>query len=55
MTGKWTGAYADAMARLSVLGIPADTASGFVDCTGALPQGSNRRDVRAAPINDRAR
>ncbi|GAB7354558.1 hypothetical protein MBLNU459_g5013t1 [Dothideomycetes sp. NU459] len=49
--GKWTSSFADAMARLSVLGIPAATASGFVDCTGALPKGtSSKRDIRAQPI-----
>ncbi|KAG9577960.1 hypothetical protein KCU77_g13265, partial [Aureobasidium melanogenum] len=54
--GKWTSSFADAMARLSVLGIPASTQANFIDCTNALPQGtSSKRDIRAAPINDRAR
>lgn len=55
-TGKWNSAFADAMQRLSVLGIPAATANTFIDCTGALPAGtSSKRDIRAAPINDRIR
>lgn len=54
--GKWTSAFADAMYRLSVLGIPAATSKNFIDCTNALPKGtSSKRDIRAAPINDRAR
>ncbi|KAI4724150.1 heme peroxidase [Aureobasidium sp. EXF-10728] len=54
--GKWTSSFADAMARLSVLGIPASVQANFVDCTSALPRGtSSKRDIRAAPINDRAR
>ncbi|THZ32455.1 heme peroxidase [Aureobasidium pullulans] len=54
--GKWTSSFADAMFRLSVLGIPSSSQSGFVDCTNALPRGtSSKRDIRAAPINDRAR
>ena len=43
------------MFRLSLLGVPSNTSSQFVDCTGALPHGSFRRDVRAAPINGRVR
>lgn len=52
--GKWTGKFADAMTRLSVLGVPGG-AAGLVDCTAALPGGTKRRDVRAAPVDDRAR
>jgi hypothetical protein len=33
----WKAAYADAMFRLSVLGIPQDDLAQFVDCTSALP------------------
>lgn len=54
--GKWTSSFADAMARLSVLGIPSSAQANFIDCTSALPKGtSSKRDIRAAPINDRAR
>ncbi|KAK8151272.1 heme peroxidase [Phyllosticta citrichinensis] len=54
--GKWAAAFVDPAARLSVLGIPAETVAGFVDCTSALPQGtSSKRDIRARPINDRVR
>ena len=53
--GKWNGKFADAMGRMSVLGIPASDVQKFVDCTSALPKGTQRRDIRAAPINDRAR
>ncbi|KAK8248619.1 heme peroxidase [Phyllosticta capitalensis] len=54
--GKWAAAFADAAARLSVLGIPAETVAGFVDCTSALPSGTSaKRDIRARPINDRVR
>lgn len=43
--GKWDGKFADAMERLSVLCIPAETQSTFVDCTSALPAGSSKRSV----------
>jgi len=36
--GKWTGKFADAMFRLSILGIPSANVNTFVDCTNALPQ-----------------
>ncbi|KAF1355586.1 heme peroxidase [Delphinella strobiligena] len=35
--GKWNGAFADAMARMSLLGVSAADASQFIDCTSALP------------------
>lgn len=54
--GKWTGKFADAMFRLSVLGIPQSTYKNFADCTAALPKGTSaKRDIRSAPINARAR
>ncbi|EOD53169.1 putative ligninase h2 protein [Neofusicoccum parvum UCRNP2] len=54
--GKWVGKFADAMFRLSVLGIPPATYNTFADCTGVLPKATSaKRDIRAAPINDRAR
>ena len=51
--GKWAGKFADAMSRLSILGIKTGFA-GLIDCTGALPKGTGRRDVRAAGIMERA-
>ncbi|KAK7509751.1 heme peroxidase [Phyllosticta citriasiana] len=54
--GKWAAAFVGPAAQLSVLGIPAETVAGFVDCTGALPSGTSaKRDIRARPINDRIR
>ncbi|KAF2140435.1 class II peroxidase [Aplosporella prunicola CBS 121167] len=53
--GKWNGAFVAAMEHLSVLGIPQEDVARFVDCTGALPKGTHARNVRAMPINDRAR
>jgi hypothetical protein len=53
--GKWNAAFAPAMAHLSVLGIPQSDQANFIDCTSAVPSGSNVRLVRAAPINDRIR
>ncbi|KAI5194833.1 heme peroxidase [Aureobasidium subglaciale] len=52
---KWNAAFAPAMAHLSVLGIPWSDQQGFIDCTSAVPSGSNARLIRAAPINDRIR
>ncbi|KAF2760916.1 heme peroxidase [Pseudovirgaria hyperparasitica] len=53
--GKWTGKFADAMYRLSVLGVPSGTAKNFVECTDALPKAvSVKRDIRGAAINARA-
>lgn len=52
--GKWTSAFADAMFRMSLFGVPGGK-SNLIDCTGILPRGTTKRDIRAAPINDRAR
>lgn len=52
--GKWNGAFADAMAKMALFGVPGGS-SNLIDCTGILPKGSSKRDIRAAPINDRAR
>lgn len=54
-SGKWNAAFAPAMAHLSVLGISQADQANFVDCTSAVPSGSNARMIRAAPINDRIR
>jgi len=57
--GKWTGKFADAMNRLSLLGIPAATSKNFIDCTNALPKSQNikggKRGFFDAPYNHRAR
>ncbi|KAF9637605.1 Fungal lignin peroxidase [Lasiodiplodia theobromae] len=54
--GKWTGKFADAMFRLSLLGISSDTYKNWADCTSVLPQATSaKRDIRRMPINDRAR
>ncbi|KAG9553175.1 heme peroxidase, partial [Aureobasidium melanogenum] len=52
---KWNAAFAPAMAHLSVLGISESDQANFIDCTSAVPSGSNARLIRAAPINDRIR
>jgi len=53
--GKWTGKFAKAMTHLSTLGVSGGT-SQLIDCTSALPKGTNnKRDMRAAPINARIR
>ncbi|THX67630.1 heme peroxidase [Aureobasidium pullulans] len=52
---KWNAAFAPAMAHLSVLGISQSDQANFIDCTSAVPSGSNARMIRAAPINDRIR
>jgi manganese peroxidase len=53
--GKWTGKFADAMYRLSILGIPAATSKNFIDCTGSLPTATSiKRGIRRAQIMDRA-
>ncbi|THW37438.1 heme peroxidase [Aureobasidium pullulans] len=55
VNSKWNAAFAPAMAHLSVLGISQADQANFVDCTSAVPSGSNARMIRAAPINDRIR
>ncbi|THY11484.1 heme peroxidase [Aureobasidium pullulans] len=52
---KWNAAFAPAMAHLSVLGISQSDQANFIDCTSAVPLGSNVRMIRTAPINDRIR
>ncbi|KAH0175537.1 class II peroxidase, partial [Aureobasidium melanogenum] len=52
---KWNAAFAPAMAHLSVLGISESDQANFIDCTSAVPSGSNARLIRAAPINGRIR
>jgi manganese peroxidase len=42
----WDGAFADAMARLEMLGV----GSGTVDCTTALGAAPSKRDLGSAPL-----
>ncbi|KAL5320995.1 hypothetical protein ACEPPN_011805 [Leptodophora sp. 'Broadleaf-Isolate-01'] len=53
--GKWNSAYANAMAKMALLGVPGGK-SNLIDCTGVLPKGTSvKREIKAAPINDRMR
>jgi L-ascorbate peroxidase len=53
--GKWNGKFADAMARLQLLGVPGGS-SNLIDCTNVIPKGTNnKREMKMAPINDRIR
>ncbi|TVY42564.1 Versatile peroxidase [Lachnellula subtilissima] len=53
--GKWNGKFADAMARMQLLGVPGGNKK-LLDCTDVIPRGTNnKREMRAAPINDRIR
>ncbi|KAH7417367.1 putative Ligninase LG5 [Cadophora sp. MPI-SDFR-AT-0126] len=53
--GKWSSAYANAMAKMALLGVPGGKNS-LIDCTGVLPRGTSvKREIKAAPINDRVR
>jgi len=40
------------MLKMSMIGVDK---SRLVDCTGALPKGSQKRDIKAAPIGARLR
>lgn len=46
----WAAAFVPAMMKMSLLGVKGDF---LVDCTGALPGGSQKRDVRSAGIFER--
>lgn len=50
---KWGSAFAAAMAKLSVLGIPASVQGNFADCTGFLPAGTAAKMIRSAPLAGR--
>lgn len=52
--GKWGSDFSAAMTKMSLFGVPGGN-SNLQDCTGILPKGTSKRDVKAAPINDRAR
>jgi L-ascorbate peroxidase len=47
--GKWNGKFADAFARLTLLGIPASVSNNFIDCTNALPAGTSKRSFNSRP------
>ncbi|ORY07135.1 heme peroxidase [Clohesyomyces aquaticus] len=47
--GGWAAAFVPAMEKMSMMGVTGD----LIDCTSALPGGSSKRDIRAAPIADR--
>lgn len=51
--GKWNSAFANAMAKMSVLGIPSSAQGNFADCTNFLPAGTKAKMIRSAPIADR--
>jgi len=58
--GKWTGKFADAMLRMSLLGVPLpinnDPKKNLIDCTSVIPKSTGvKREMRSAPINDRIR
>ncbi|KAJ9637333.1 fungal class II heme-containing peroxidase [Coniosporium apollinis] len=44
--GKWNGKYAQAMERMTLLGVPSGSAN-LIDCTNALPKVMQVRDMRA--------
>lgn len=50
---KWGSAFSAAMAKLSVLGIPASAQGNFADCTGFLPAGTAVKMIRSAPLAGR--
>jgi len=53
--GFWDFQFADAMSRMSLFGVPGGSAN-LIDCTSFIPTSTNaKRDMRAAPINDRIR
>ncbi|KAF2016364.1 class II peroxidase [Aaosphaeria arxii CBS 175.79] len=45
----WAIAFVPAMTKMSMIGV----SGSLTDCTSALPGGSSKRDVRAAPLFDR--
>ena len=53
--GKWNAFFIRALTKMSLFGVPGGSAN-LVDCTSAiLGTGTSKRDIRAAPINDRVR
>lgn len=52
-SGKWNSAFAKAMEKMSLLGIPDSASKNFADCTNYLPSGASSKMIRSAPIADR--
>jgi L-ascorbate peroxidase len=52
--GRWNAAFVRAMTKMSLFGVPGGSAN-LTDCTEFIPQGTRKRDIRSAPINDRVR
>ncbi|KAF2729875.1 heme peroxidase [Polyplosphaeria fusca] len=48
--GAWAAAFVPAMQKMSMMGVDG---RGLIDCTSALPGGSQKRDVKNSPIGDR--
>ncbi|KAF2502760.1 heme peroxidase [Lophium mytilinum] len=48
---RWNVAYVAAFRKMSMLGV--ENIDELVDCTSALPRGTRKRDIKAAPINAR--
>ncbi|KAM0713564.1 hypothetical protein Q7P37_010526 [Cladosporium fusiforme] len=47
-TGKWQSAFANAMLKMSLLGIPSSAQSNFADCTNFLPAGTKAKMAAVA-------
>jgi hypothetical protein len=45
----WSMAFVPAMTKMSMMGVSGK----LVDCTSALPGGSNKRDVKRSPMFER--
>ncbi|KAF1844860.1 class II peroxidase [Cucurbitaria berberidis CBS 394.84] len=48
--GAWDAAFVSAMTKMSMLGVDG---SNLIDCTGALPGGSRKREIKNSNIFDR--
>lgn len=51
--GKWVGKFADAMLKMSLLGVPGGTNPSklMIDCTSVIPKGtSNKRELKGMPV-----
>lgn len=51
--GKWNSAFANAMQKMSLLGIPSSAQKDFADCTNYLPAGTAAKMIRSAPLAER--
>ena len=52
--GKWNSAFGSALTKMSLFGVPGGKQN-LQDCTKVVPQGTSKRDIKAAPVNNRAR